>query len=79
MNAEHIRELIDKEPFEPFRIRTSSGAAYEVRSPHSVALMKSRVFIALPDDSSAIVPFLHISSIENIRNGHSPRRGRRAK
>ncbi len=66
MGAEELKELLAGEPFEPFRVITSSGKSYEVRDPQSVALMKSRIFIALPTDRWAFVPFLHISSVEPI-------------
>ena len=40
MNANELRGLLNHEPFEPFRIRLSSGDAYEVRDPNSVAVGK---------------------------------------
>ena len=74
MTAKDIRDTLRREPFEPFRIVTSSGESYSVRDPQSVAIMKSRLFIALPDDSSTLVPYLHVSAIEIIPNGRPRRR-----
>ena len=70
MTADAIREALDREPFEPFRILVTNGQVYEVRNPHLIALMKSKVFIALPDSEKwAFVSYLHIAAIESL-NGH---------
>jgi len=77
MIRESIRELLDRDPFQSFRIRASSGVAYEVRSPGLVVLLKSQVLIAEPrSDRYAVVPFLHIAGVELIGNGRV-RRGKR--
>jgi len=74
---QNIREFLDREPFIPFRLVMSSGKTYEVATPNSAALLKSEVFVVYPDGERwAHVPFLHISSIETIRNGKSKRNGR---
>ena len=71
---ENIQELLNREPFLPFRLIMTSGKTYEVVSPNSAALLKSEVFVVFPDGARwAHVPFLHIASIETIANG----RGRR--
>jgi hypothetical protein len=71
---ENIQELLNREPFLPFRLIMSSGKTYEVVSPNSAALLKSEVFVVFPDGERwAHVPFLHIASIETVANG----RGRR--
>ncbi len=71
MDAKSLVEMLDREPFEAFRICLSSGESYEVRNPHTVALMKSRVFVALPDsERSAFVSYLHISALETIGGGN---------
>jgi hypothetical protein len=65
-----IREMLHREPFEPFRVVTSSGEAYLVPNPDLVALMKSEVFIAeLDSDRRAFVPLLHVSAVETVGNG----------
>ena len=79
MIADEIRELLDSEPFEPFRLRLSSGDHYAVRDSRSVALLRSRLFIALPDgDHWVFVPYLHIAAVEalNGRNGFHRRKRR---
>lgn len=77
MSRNEIVELLAHEPFEPFRVITTSGGPYVVKNPELVVPMKSKLFIALPDgDRWTIVSYLHISSIDALTNGHS-RRGRR--
>lgn len=73
---ENIREFLDREPFIPFRLIMSSGKSYDVVTANSAALLKSEAFVVYPDGEHwAHVPFLHISSIETIRNGRGKRDG----
>lgn len=77
MNPDEIRELLRREPFEPFRFHLTSGNTYEIRDPNSVALGNRRVFIAFPKgDRLAFFPYLHIAAVETIVNGHRPPRKR---
>ncbi len=81
MNADEIRELQNREPFEPFRFHLTSGKTFDIRDPNSVALGARRVFIAVaePDrDHLAIFPYIHIAAIETLGNGTRPRRKRRS-
>ncbi len=65
MNRDRIRELLRREPFEPFRFHLTSGDTYEIRDPNSVALGQRRVFVAFLDaDRKAFFPYLHIAAIE---------------
>ena len=76
--AENIRELLDREPFLPFRLIMTSGKTYEVVDPNSAMLLKSEVFVVFPDGERwAHVPFLHIASVEtpNGRSKPTARRG----
>lgn len=80
MIAADIKERLLREPFEPFRIRSSSGNAYDVTAPFLVALMKSKVFIAAANsDRWDELSYLHIAALESLTNGpdRSRRRGRR--
>jgi hypothetical protein len=73
--ANTIRERLWREPFEPFRIRSSSGQAYTVASPDLVVLLRTEIFIAEPNsDRWAQIPYLHVAGVENISNGHSRKR-----
>jgi hypothetical protein len=81
--ANNIRELLAREPFEPFRLSLSSGESHVVRDPDLAVVLKSEVFIAHPNsDRHTFIPLLHVAAIEKIGgngNGHSLRRrkGRR--
>lgn len=71
MLANDIKERLSRDPFEPFRIRASSGEAYAITSPFQVAMMKSKIFIAFPEsDRWAELSYLHISALESNGNGH---------
>lgn len=77
MIARELEELLEREPFEPFRIRLSSGDVYEIRNPALTVPMRSRLLIVFPkSDRWTLVPFLHIAAIERLDNGngHKPRR-----
>jgi hypothetical protein len=81
--AENIREKLEREPFEPFRVRVSSGDSYVVHDPALAVLMKSELFIAEPNsDHHVFVRLRHIAALETVsrasRNGRGrpPRRGR---
>jgi hypothetical protein len=78
MIAASIRELLDRDPFVPFRIVSSSGEAFIIRDPHLVALLKSEVFIAEPNsDNRTYVPYLHVAAVATIGNGHTGKATRR--
>lgn len=78
MMADELTELLERDEFEPFRLRLTSGDAYEIHTPRSVAMMRNRFFLALPDGERwEFIPFLHVAAIESISNGRgkcSPRK-----
>ncbi|HZL35802.1 MAG TPA: hypothetical protein VFC78_10870 [Tepidisphaeraceae bacterium] len=59
-----IRELLDKAPFEPFRISMSDGHAYEVVDPDLVVPMATKLFLALPDDRWKFLSYQNITAID---------------
>jgi len=57
MATDDLRSLLTRDPFVPFRVCLTSGGQYDIRDPLAAALMKSRLFIALPrSDRSVYVP-----------------------
>jgi hypothetical protein len=79
MIAETIVDMLDREPFEPFRVVTASGESYIIRNPHVVALLKSEVFIAHPNsDQRSFVALDNITAVETLTDGRAarPRRKR---
>jgi hypothetical protein len=70
MSAAIVRESLSRRPFEPFRIRLSSGDNFEVRHPENALLVRSGVLLSVPDQQGQLpeVPtwcsFLHIATVE---------------
>ena len=58
---EDLKELLDRQPFEPFRIVTTSGDTYDVASPYDGALMDDRIFYAFPGGATWV--FICMSQI----------------
>lgn len=78
MVRDHIVELLDRDPFVPFRLLLSSGGCYDIMNPHAAAMLKSEVFVVFPDGERwAHVPLLHIASIETLANQNGKRRSTR--
>jgi hypothetical protein len=80
MTLDTIEDLLKRQPFEPFRIVTSSGDRYEVRHPEMVLRVKNGIYVGLGGrggvaDRAAYVSLLHVAAVET--NGHGARRKRR--
>jgi hypothetical protein len=61
-----VQELVDKEPFRPFRIVTASGKEYLVENPDLVIVMRSEIFYAFPKRNRwTLIPVSQITSIED--------------
>jgi len=76
--AGEIQELLEKEPFAPFRLMLSNGKSHDVVRPGNAVVLKREVFLAFPDGEHwALIPLLHIAAIESIRNGKGARRRRK--
>lgn len=77
MIRDDIRQLLDREPFTPFRLILSSGKNYDIFDPETTVLLKSEIFIAFPDGERwSVVPLLHVASLETIAAGRGARNGR---
>ena len=50
MRAEEIRELLDAQPFRPFRIYMTDGKTYDIRHPELIVVFRTKVQICFPDD-----------------------------
>ena len=78
--ADNIREKLAREPFQPFRLRLTSGDSYTIRNPDLVVVMKSELFVAHPNsDRHTFIPMWHVAAVEAMGsngNGHT-RRSRR--
>ena len=68
MNADAIREMLRREPFQPFVIHLSSGESHEVRHPECLAIGKGRIAITDPDaDRVAVCSLIHVTSIQFLQ------------
>ena len=68
MNADAIREMLAREPFQQFVIRLSNGEAHEVRHPECLVIGKGRIAIThLDADRVAVCSLLHVTSIEFLQ------------
>lgn len=66
MSIEGIREVVDRTPFVPFTIRTTSGTRIPV--PHRDFLLLTpsgrRIFVSRDDDKVEMIDVLMIEAIE---------------
>lgn len=78
MIVEILKERMEHEPFQPFTVVTSAGKSYEVRNPQLAVLLKSSVWIAIPNSDRMVqVPYLHVAAVESgDGNGHGRKTGR---
>jgi hypothetical protein len=68
MNADTIREWLNRWPFEAFELRLSNGEIYQVRHPENMAVGKNRIAIVDPGtDRFVHVALVHINSIEALQ------------
>jgi hypothetical protein len=64
---EQIQEYLDREPFQAFRIVTSSGDRYDVLDPHEVAVAQTYLFYAFHrSDRSAHIRLNQIVALETM-------------
>lgn len=80
MRPEDVREHLIKQPFEPFRIYMSDGAAFDVRHPDMCLIGRSAINVVIPNarrpwmyDRLAHCALVHITRIEPL-NGRSARK-----
>jgi hypothetical protein len=70
MTSETLKSFLRRLPFEPLRIKLSSGESFEVRHPEMALLTKGGLIICLPDEDGEpsnqieFCSFLHIASVE---------------
>jgi hypothetical protein len=68
MNADTVREWLNRQPFEPFELRLSNGEVYQVRHPELLAIGKNRIIVVDPNTDRVIhVALVHVDSIEALQ------------
>jgi len=69
MNADAIREFLNRRPFEPFVIRMSNGEVHEVLHPECAIVGQNRAVIYYPrDDRFVYCALIHIDSVEVLQD-----------
>ena len=69
MNAEAIREMLSRRPFEPFQVVMSSGERHLVKHPEFLMLLPSRAVIGDPiTDKLAILSLVHITKLRPVQS-----------
>ena len=66
MLRDELHDLIDREPFEPFRIKLVNGDVHDFFHPQNVAIQKTLVQVSPPDQNWFIFPIDKIASIESL-------------
>jgi len=68
MNADAIREVLKRQPFEPFEIIMSSGERHVVKHPEFLMLTPSRaVFVDPITDHLAVLSLKHVTELRTIQ------------
>lgn len=68
MTIERVRTFHRAHPFQPFRIRTADGRAFDVKSPEFMSMSPSgrTVHVEFGNDDFATIDLLLVTTIENI-------------
>jgi hypothetical protein len=65
---EQLKEYLERDPFQPFRIITTSSTVYDVQSPHAVAIAESYLFYCFPQsDRSAHIRLNQLVALETLQ------------
>ena len=72
MNADTIRDLLRRAPFEPFQIRLSNGDTFDVRHPEQVWIRPSRLFFGDPKkEEETLISLDHVNAIRMLHPAES--------
>jgi len=64
MNADSVREFLNKRPFEAIEVQLSSGQVYPVKHPENAIVMKNTLVIADPERDSVVwCSLIHVAAI----------------
>ena len=72
MTVQIFRDLLKKQPFQPFRLVMSSGQSYEVRHPEMAWVTKSDILVGIDSDDDfvpaefKICSMLHVTAVEPL-------------
>jgi hypothetical protein len=72
MTADSFKEILNRRPFEPFRVVMSSGESYNVMHPEMALVTTRSLVLAIPDPAHAdgeriaFCSYLHIAHVETF-------------
>jgi len=72
MNTQVLADFLNRRPFDPFRIRLSSGDIYDIRHPEAALLLRTGLYVAPPaengnlPDRAVYCALLHIAAVESV-------------
>jgi hypothetical protein len=71
MTPETLRSLLAKQPFDPFRVTTSSGETYDVRHPEMAMLTMRELLVGIGERDGIparykTLALLHITAVEPL-------------
>jgi len=68
MNAEAIRELVRRQPFQPFAIHLSNGEVHEVRHQECIIFGGGKAVIYdVEGDCFKICALIHVNSVQFLQ------------
>ena len=66
MTKKELRDRLDRDPFEPFRVNTADGKHYDITDPQLVVPTDTRLFIVFARDGFTDIVLRHITSIQSL-------------
>ena len=85
MQADEMRALLDRRPFEPIRLHISSGQTVDIRHPELAFVTKSLAVVGVTESGGRVADYavhynlLHIVKIEPLDGSRPKRRGAKRK
>jgi hypothetical protein len=71
--AQQLKQMVDAEPFKPFRLHMSDGAAYDISNHDSAMVARNSIEVGVNPDPDGIVErfvrcaIIHITRIEELQ------------
>jgi hypothetical protein len=69
MNAANVRDVLHREPFEPFEIVMSSGEKHLVKHPELVLVTEGRIIVVVDPvaDRTADLALMHVTELRRTQ------------
>ncbi len=66
MTLQAVRQALDGRPFAPFRVRMTSGAALEVRSPEQAFLIKRALVVGVSVADDGVPDDFRVCTLDEV-------------